>query len=138
MSRSPVLLQRYLYLTVLIGGAAPTALQGRGALQDIDQMAVIEGQIAQRSNELGGFFPDDGQHHHVDSLGWNQRLDFLAGSQHRDTAAARTSLGGIVVDETHHLQAAVRPALDELEKLIRANGSAEQKPVAAAAPAEAE
>ncbi|MCL4826236.1 MAG: thiamine pyrophosphate-binding protein [Caldilinea sp.] len=32
MAQSPV---------VLIGGAAPTALQGRGALQDIDQMAVI-------------------------------------------------------------------------------------------------
>jgi len=32
MAQSPV---------VLIGGAAPTALKGRGALQDIDQMAVI-------------------------------------------------------------------------------------------------
>lgn len=32
MAQSPV---------VLIGGAAPTALQGRGALQDIDQMAVM-------------------------------------------------------------------------------------------------
>ena len=33
MAQSPV---------VLIGGAAPTALQGRGALQDIDQMAIIK------------------------------------------------------------------------------------------------
>src|SRR5512140_3555622 len=32
MAQSPV---------VLIGGAAPTALQGRGALQDIDQMALV-------------------------------------------------------------------------------------------------
>jgi acetolactate synthase-like protein len=32
MAQSPV---------VLIGGAAPTALQGRGALQDIDQMALM-------------------------------------------------------------------------------------------------
>lgn len=32
MAQSPV---------VVIGGAAPTALQGRGALQDIDQMAVV-------------------------------------------------------------------------------------------------
>ncbi|HRW11136.1 MAG TPA: thiamine pyrophosphate-binding protein, partial [Caldilineaceae bacterium] len=32
MAQSPV---------VLIGGAAPTALQGRGALQDIDQMSVV-------------------------------------------------------------------------------------------------
>jgi acetolactate synthase-like protein len=32
MAQSPV---------VLIGGAAPTALQGRGALQDIDQLAVL-------------------------------------------------------------------------------------------------
>ncbi|MBW7885691.1 MAG: thiamine pyrophosphate-binding protein [Caldilineaceae bacterium] len=32
MAQSPV---------VLIGGAAPTALQGRGALQDIDQMAIM-------------------------------------------------------------------------------------------------
>jgi acetolactate synthase-like protein len=32
MAQSPV---------VLIGGAAPTALQGRGALQDIDQMAAV-------------------------------------------------------------------------------------------------
>jgi acetolactate synthase-like protein len=30
---------------VLIGGAAPTALQGRGALQDIDQMAVIRPHV---------------------------------------------------------------------------------------------
>ncbi|MCW5883250.1 MAG: thiamine pyrophosphate-binding protein, partial [Anaerolineae bacterium] len=27
---------------VLIGGAAPTALQGRGALQDIDQMSIMQ------------------------------------------------------------------------------------------------
>ncbi len=33
MAQSPV---------VLIGGAAPTALQGRGALQDIDQLAIIK------------------------------------------------------------------------------------------------
>ena len=32
MAQSPV---------VLIGGAAPTALQGRGAAQDIDQMSVV-------------------------------------------------------------------------------------------------
>jgi len=30
---------------VLIGGAAPTALQGRGALQDIDQMALIRPHV---------------------------------------------------------------------------------------------
>lgn len=30
---------------VLIGGAAPTALQGRGALQDIDQMAVMRHHV---------------------------------------------------------------------------------------------
>ncbi len=33
MAQSPV---------VLIGGAAPTALQGRGALQDIDQLSVVQ------------------------------------------------------------------------------------------------
>ncbi len=36
MAQSPV---------VLIGGAAPTALQGRGALQDIDQMALIRPHV---------------------------------------------------------------------------------------------
>src|SRR5512140_291574 len=30
---------------VLIGGAAPTALQGRGALQDIDQLAVVRPHV---------------------------------------------------------------------------------------------
>jgi len=30
---------------ILIGGAAPTALQGRGALQDIDQMALIRPHV---------------------------------------------------------------------------------------------
>ncbi len=32
MAQSPV---------IVIGGAAPTALQGRGALQDIDQMSLV-------------------------------------------------------------------------------------------------
>ncbi len=36
MAQSPV---------ILIGGAAPTALQGRGALQDIDQMALIRPHV---------------------------------------------------------------------------------------------
>src|SRR5689334_5358896 len=36
MAQSPV---------VLIGGAAPTALQGRGALQDINQMALIRPHV---------------------------------------------------------------------------------------------
>src|SRR5512133_3577825 len=30
---------------VLIGGAAPTALQGRGALQDIDQMSLMRPHV---------------------------------------------------------------------------------------------
>lgn len=30
---------------VLIGGAAPTVLQGKGALQDIDQLALLRGQV---------------------------------------------------------------------------------------------
>ena len=30
---------------VLLGGAAPTALQGRGALQDIDQRALVEPHV---------------------------------------------------------------------------------------------
>jgi acetolactate synthase-1/2/3 large subunit len=38
MAQSPVL---------LIGGAAPTALQGRGALQDIDQMAIMAPLVKQ-------------------------------------------------------------------------------------------
>ena len=36
MAQSPV---------VLIGGAVPTALQGRGALQDIDQMALVRPHV---------------------------------------------------------------------------------------------
>ncbi len=36
MAQSPV---------VLIGGAAPTALKGRGALQDIDQMALVKSAV---------------------------------------------------------------------------------------------
>lgn len=36
MAQSPV---------VVIGGAAPTALRGRGALQDIDQMALVRPQV---------------------------------------------------------------------------------------------
>ena len=43
---------------VLIGGAAPTALQGRGALQDIDQRALITPHVkhvtqVKRVRELG-------------------------------------------------------------------------------------
>lgn len=44
---------------VLIGGAAPTALQGRGALQDIDQMAVIRPVVkwAQRISRVRSIAP---------------------------------------------------------------------------------
>src|SRR5512147_1137571 len=43
---------------VLIGGAAPTALQGRGALQDIDQRPLVEPHVKrflkmQRVRDLG-------------------------------------------------------------------------------------
>jgi thiamine pyrophosphate-dependent acetolactate synthase large subunit-like protein len=44
---------------LLIGGAAPTALQGRGALQDIDQRPLVEPHVKRffkirRVRELGG------------------------------------------------------------------------------------
>ncbi|HAJ35891.1 MAG TPA: acetolactate synthase [Chloroflexi bacterium] len=50
MAQSPV---------VLIGGAAPTALQGRGALQDIDQMAAVRPVVkwAQRVSRVKELTP---------------------------------------------------------------------------------
>lgn len=50
MAQSPV---------VLIGGAAPTALQGRGALQDIDQMTLVRPVVkwAQRVNRVKELIP---------------------------------------------------------------------------------
>ncbi len=50
MAQSPV---------VLIGGAAPTALQGRGALQDIDQMTAVRSVVkwAQRVSRVKALIP---------------------------------------------------------------------------------
>lgn len=50
MAQSPV---------VLIGGAAPTALQGRGALQDIDQMTLVRPIVkwARRVNRVKELIP---------------------------------------------------------------------------------
>lgn len=50
MAQSPV---------VLIGGAAPSALQGRGALQDIDQMAVVRPVVkwAQQVKRVAALIP---------------------------------------------------------------------------------
>ena len=45
LARSPV---------VLIGGAAATALRGRGALQDIDQMAVVRAHVKDAVRARGG------------------------------------------------------------------------------------